>query len=191
MKEQDKFYTEYIVNKVTLAVLDKDLNYINAQYTDPYSDEMFEQNIVLETKFDASARFDPEFALTLINERKHLIPANILEYYGWGKNGNIKKDILKRLKSIDKNAYMACLEQRLDEINNELIICDDAFELALTELNSSFCPCPSTYYDARDEYGSDEPYYIREDYCECDDAATCLKCIKEHFIDRVKKKYEV
>ena len=62
-----------------------------------------------------------------------------------------------------------------------------ACELACREA-PMHCPNPPEYYNAQDEYGSDEPYYIQESACEfSDDAERCLECQINYFYQQAKK----
>ena len=65
-----------------------------------------------------------------------------------------------------------------------------ACELACREA-PMHCPNPPEYYNAQDEYGSDEPYYIQESACEfSDDAERCLECQINYFYQQAKKEGE-
>lgn len=62
-----------------------------------------------------------------------------------------------------------------------------ACELACREA-PIHCPNPPEYYNAQDEYGSDEPYYIQESACEfSDDAERCLECQINYLYQQAKK----
>lgn len=65
-----------------------------------------------------------------------------------------------------------------------------ACELACREA-PLHCPNSPEYYNAQDEYGSDEPYYIQESACEfSDDAERCLECQINYFYQQAKKEGE-
>ena len=65
-----------------------------------------------------------------------------------------------------------------------------ACELACREA-PLHCPNPPKYYNAQDEYGSDEPYYIQESACELsDDAERCLECQINYLYQQAKKEVE-
>ena len=52
------------------------------------------------------------------------------------------------------------------------------------------CPNPPERYNAQDEYGSDEPYWIEEGGCEFDDPAMCLECEVNYYYQQAKKEGE-
>ena len=65
-----------------------------------------------------------------------------------------------------------------------------ACELACREA-PLHCPNPPEYYNAQDEYGSDEPYYIQESACEfSDDVGRCRECQMDYFYQQAKKGME-
>ena len=63
----------------------------------------------------------------------------------------------------------------------------NACELAIREPNSFRCPHPPEYYNAQDEYGSDEPFYIQDSVCEfADTPSECLECRLKYFYQQAK-----
>ena len=99
---------------------------------------------------------------------------------------------------ITKNWELICDIMASDELNRnfELGVTRDrdtwkrACELACREA-PLHCPNPPEYYNAQDEYGSDEPYYIQEGACEfSDDAERCLECQINYFYQQAKKEGE-
>lgn len=70
-------------------------------------------------------------------------------------------------------------------------IWEKACELLIQDPNVSDCPYPPEYYNAQDEYGSEEPYYIQESACDfADDPSTCLECRINHLYKQAKKEVE-
>ena len=80
--------------------------------------------------------------------------------------------------------------ESVEELEKKLADSDTwkrACELACREA-PMHCPNPPEYYNAQDEYGSDEPYYIQESACEfSDDAERCLECQINYFYQQAKK----
>ncbi len=93
---------------------------------------------------------------------------------------------LKSAKKIEKNVQIDQLKQQLKEKEQELDILKLALELAAKEA-PLHCPNPSEYYNAQDEYGSDEPYFIQENACEFEDSEMCIDCQINHFYQLAKK----
>lgn len=62
-----------------------------------------------------------------------------------------------------------------------------ACELACEEA-PIHCPDPPEYYNAQNEYGSDEPYYIQISACEFgDDVGRCRECQMDFFYQQAKE----
>ena len=81
----------------------------------------------------------------------------------------------------------------VEELDKKLTDADTwqkACELACREA-PLHCPNPPEYYNAQDEYGSDEPYYIQESACEfSDDVGRCLECQINYFYQQAKNSGE-
>lgn len=84
------------------------------------------------------------------------------------------------------NAKSALDKQK--EMSKDLKIAEQALELACEKcpMVDGACECPPTYYDASREYGCDEPYYIKEEYCEAN-PEDCLNCLINFFKNKAKK----
>lgn len=81
-------------------------------------------------------------------------------------------------------------KEEYDKMKQDRDIWKKACELACRE-TPLHCPNPPEYYNAQDEYGSDEPYYIQESVCEfSDDAERCLECQINYFYQQAKKEGE-
>lgn len=62
-----------------------------------------------------------------------------------------------------------------------------ACELAIRDPDSFHCPNPPEYYNAQDEYGSDEPFYIQDSVCDfADTPSECLECRLKYFYQQAK-----
>ena len=78
--------------------------------------------------------------------------------------------------------------EELDKKLDDGITWQKACELAIREPNPFRCPHPPEYYNAQDEYDSDEPYYIQESACDfADDPNECLECQMRYFYQQAKK----
>lgn len=65
-----------------------------------------------------------------------------------------------------------------------------ACELACQE-TPFHCPNPPERYNAQNEYGSDEPYYIEEGGCEFSDAqGLCLNCQIQYYYNKAQEEKE-
>ena len=75
-----------------------------------------------------------------------------------------------------------------NRIKNQLDTWKKACELACKELPWT-CPHPPERYDAREEYGCDEPYYIEtESACIfADSPGFCLACQVNYFYEKAKE----
>ena len=81
-------------------------------------------------------------------------------------------------------------KEKYDKIKQDRDTWHKACELACGEA-PLHCPNPPEYYNAQDEYGSDEPYYIQVSACEfSDDAERCLECQINYFYQQAKKEGE-
>ncbi len=135
-------------------------------------------------------------------------------YYTWDENGTKKLSYIQKLQNklgkledilekygiwgveeleelLDDNKYAQnVVVKQLVELQNAKTDRDTwkrACELACREA-PLHCPNPPEYYNAQDEYGSDEPYYIQEGACEfSDDAERCLECQINYFYQQAKK----
>lgn len=88
--------------------------------------------------------------------------------------------------SKNQGRYFAICEE-MDDLKKDRDTWQKACELACREA-PLHCPNPPEYYNAQDEYGSDEPYYIQESACEfSDDAERCLECQINYFYQQAKK----
>ncbi len=111
---------------------------------------------------------------------------DILEKYGIGIQ---KLDYILEDYSKNQARCFAVCEER-DTLRQERDVWKRACELACREA-PLHCPNPPEYYNAQDEYGSDEPYYIQESACEfSDDAERCLECQINYFYQQAKKEGE-
>ena len=107
---------------------------------------------------------------------------DILEKYGIGIQ---KLDYILEDYSKNQGRCFAVCEER-DTLRQERDVWKRACELACREA-PLHCPNPPKYYNAQDEYGSDEPYYIQESACEfSDDAERCLECQINYFYQQAK-----
>ena len=78
-------------------------------------------------------------------------------------------------------------KEEFDKMKQDRNTWKRACELACREA-PLHCPNPPEYYNAQNEYGSDEPYYIQESACEfSDDAERCLECQINYFYQQAKK----
>lgn len=78
------------------------------------------------------------------------------------------------------------LKQQLAEKEKDRDTWKRACELACKEA-PMHCPDPPEYYNAQNEYGSDEPYYIQVSACEfSDDVGRCLECQMDYFYQQAK-----
>ena len=79
--------------------------------------------------------------------------------------------------------------ESVEELGKKLadgIIWERACELACKEA-PMHCPDPPEYYNAQNEYGSDEPYFIQISACEfSDDVGRCLECQMDYFYQQAK-----
>ena len=97
-----------------------------------------------------------------------------------------KLDYILNDYSKNQGRVFAICEER-DDLNKDRDTWKRACELACREA-PMHCPNPPEYYNAQDEYGSDEPYYIQESACEfSDDAERCLECQINYFYQQAKK----
>ncbi len=115
---------------------------------------------------------------------------------------NIKtvEELGKRLEDVEQYNYETNRQfidvmakygiESIEELDKKLsdgITWQKACELACREA-PIHCPNPPEYYNAQDEYGSDEPYYIQESACEfSDDAERCLECQINYLYQQAKK----
>lgn len=105
------------------------------------------------------------------------------------------EDILEKY-GIDIQNLDYILDDYSKNQGRDFAICEErdtwkrACELACREA-PMHCPNPPEYYNAQDEYGSDEPYYIQESVCEfSDDVGRCLECQMDYFYQQAKKEKE-
>ena len=137
-------------------------------------------------------------------------------YYTWDENGTKKLSYIQKLQNklgkledilekygVDIQNLDYILEDYSKNQGRDFAICEErdtlrqerdtwqkACELACREA-PLHCPNPPEYYNAQDEYGSDEPYYIQESACEfSDDAERCLECQINYFYQQAKKEGE-
>lgn len=90
----------------------------------------------------------------------------------------------------EKNKIWQDMVKNLTKTEKDRDTWERACELACREA-PLHCPNPPEYYNAQDEYGSDEPYYIQEGACEfSDDAERCLECQINYFYQQAKKEGE-
>lgn len=97
--------------------------------------------------------------------------------------------IFNNLKKLDNllGKYNIKSVDELDKKLADIDIWKKACELASREA-PQHCPNPPEYYDAQDEYGCDEPYYIQESACEiCDYSSECLRCQIDYFYKKAQK----
>ena len=86
----------------------------------------------------------------------------------------------------EKNKIWQDMVKNLTKTEQDRDTWQKACELACREA-PLHCPNPPEYYNAQDEYGSDEPYYIQESACEfSDDAERCLECQINYFYQQAK-----
>lgn len=101
---------------------------------------------------------------------------------------------IKDLEQLDK-VLIKLIEARAFERKIEILTTDRdtwkrACELACRE-TPMHCPDPPEYYNAQNEYGSDEPYYIQVSACEfSDDVGRCRECQMDYFYQQAKKEKE-
>lgn len=85
------------------------------------------------------------------------------------------------------------LEKQLATIRKENEIWREVVRELCSGTISFECPCPPSYYDARDEYGSDDSVWIQEPYCE-GSGSVCVECkikyIYKCIEERIKKREE-
>lgn len=102
--------------------------------------------------------------------------------------GNDLWDILTKLGKLEDILEKYDIES-VEELGKKLadgIIWERACELACKEA-PMHCPDPSEYYNAQNEYGSDEPYFIQISACEfSDDVGRCLECQMDYFYQQAK-----
>lgn len=78
------------------------------------------------------------------------------------------------------------LKQQLAKKEKDRDTWKRACELACKEA-PMHCPDPPEYYNAQNEYGSDEPYFIQISACEfSDDVGRCLECQMDYFYQKAK-----
>lgn len=114
---------------------------------------------------------------------------NKVNFYFHDEASNMVYYKLQKLEDIMEKYHCNDIE----ELEKKLADSDTwqkACELACREA-PLHCPNPPEYYNAQDEYGSDEPYYIQESACEfSDDAERCLECQINYFCQQAKKEGE-
>ena len=114
---------------------------------------------------------------------------NKVNFYFHDEASNMVYYKLQKLEDIMEKYHCNDIE----ELEKKLADSDTwqkACELACREA-PLHCPNPPEYYNAQDEYGSDEPYYIQESACEfSDDAERCLECQINYFYQQAKKESE-
>lgn len=102
--------------------------------------------------------------------------------------GNDLWDILTKLGKLEDILEKYDIES-VEELGKKLadgIIWERACELACKEA-PMHCPDPPEYYNAQNEYGSDEPYFIQISACEfSDDVGRCLECQMDYFYQQAK-----
>ena len=77
-------------------------------------------------------------------------------------------------------------QQQITDLQHRLDLLKKALELACENVKFE-CPNPPERYNAQDEYGSDEPYWIEESVCEfADEPARCLECQVERFMTKAE-----
>lgn len=86
------------------------------------------------------------------------------------------------IKLIEARAF----EKKIKLLENDRNTWKRACELACKE-TPFHCPNPPERYNAQDEYGSDEPYWIEESGCEFNDPAMCLECQVNYYYQQAEK----
>ena len=113
---------------------------------------------------------------------------NVMEKYGI-ESVELLEHIIKKGMVIN-SVIEDFAKEEYDKIKQDRDTWKRACELACREA-PLHCPNPPEYYNAQDEYGSDEPYYIQESACEfSDDAERCLECQINYFYQQAKKENE-
>lgn len=103
----------------------------------------------------------------------------------------IKEIAVNEQRKVIQSLIKEITEKECNQLYTELNTWKRACELAIQNPNSFRCPHPPEYYNAQDEYGSDEPYYIQESACEfSDDTGRCLECQMDYFYQQAKKEGE-
>lgn len=97
---------------------------------------------------------------------------------------NALENLVKELKQ-----QLAEKEKEIKQLERECETWKKACELACIEVPTNHCPDPPEYYDASNEYGSDEPFYIEEGGCEFPDH--CLDCYINYFYEEAQKTLEI
>lgn len=87
----------------------------------------------------------------------------------------------------EKNKIWQDMVKNLTKTEQDRDTWKRACELAIRDPDSFHCPNPPEYYNAQDEYGSDEPYYIQDSVCEfADTPSECLECRLKYFYQQAK-----
>ena len=88
----------------------------------------------------------------------------------------LEKENQQQLLKVKQNQ-----DQQINDLQHRVNVAEKALELACEEVQFS-CPNPPERYNAQEEYGSDEPYWIEEGGCEFTGRfANCLECQIERF----------
>lgn len=112
---------------------------------------------------------------------------DILEKYGIESVEELEDKIICYEENKDVNLG---LKLDIKKLEQELDTWKRACELACKEA-PIHCPDPPEYYNAQNEYGSDEPYYIQVSACEFgDDVGRCRECQMDYFYQQAKKEME-
>lgn len=123
-KEINEGFTTIIVNRAVQSVLREELSYVDALYTDPTSDRLFDENEKLKDIVKTGGQFDVQFALELLDKKKHIINENVLLQYGWDTEG-LRRSIINQLpdeykaqvRAADKPDYMEKTAEGFDVVS--------------------------------------------------------------------------